>query len=191
MRSSRIVARFALTLAAMAILAIPAGATTLIRQGLDRLTADNGTIVQGTVVELHSYWNDDHSMILTDVRVRPSQAFKGLRASRDVVFTLMGGTVGDVTTLIVGNPELVPGSEYMLFLNREDLPGAPARLTVRDLVQGVFDVVDGPSGRRAISQGLRHPLLPDAAGRVDVPGGAEGLSIADFASDVQRHVDEQ
>jgi hypothetical protein len=190
MRSSRIVARFALTLAAMAMMAIPAGATTLIRQGLETLTADNGTIVRGTVVELHSYWNDDHSMILTDVRVRPSDTFKGLRAGRDVVFTLMGGTVGDVTTLIIGNPELVPGSEYMLFLNREDLPGAPARLTVRDLVQGVFDVVDGPLGRRAVSQALRHPLMPDADGRVDVPGGIDGFAFDEFVSNVRRHVSE-
>ena len=70
-------ARFTLALAAAALLAAPAGATTLMRAGLDELVRGNETIVQGKVVEIHSYWNADHSFILTDVRVRPNEVFKG------------------------------------------------------------------------------------------------------------------
>lgn len=179
MRLSRNVA---LALIAMAILAIPAGATTLIRQGLDRLTAENESVIHGRVIEIHSYWNDDHSFILTDVKFRPQQVFKGNRAAGDVTLTVMGGTVGEISTVIVAGPDLVPGSDYVLFMNREDLPGAAKRLTVRDLAQGVFRVEKG----RAYSQALDHPLVADANGRFEAPGGEEGLTLEDMSRQVRQ-----
>ena len=87
-----------------------------------------------------------------------------------------GGSVGDLTTLIIGNPELAPGSSYVLFLNDEDLPGGKA-LTVRSLIQGAFDVKIGRDGLRAVSQANAHPLLPDAFGSFEAAGGAEGYPL--------------
>jgi hypothetical protein len=180
MRFSRIVA---LALIALAVLAIPAGATTLIRHGLESLTADNELIVHGRVLDIHSYWNDDHSFILTDVTMRPSQVLKGVAGRpADITFTVMGGTVGEITTVIVGGPDLVPGGDYVLFLNREDLPGATQRLTVRDLSQGSYLVENG----RAFSQALGHPLLPDAAGLTEPPGGEEGLALVEMMRQVRQ-----
>jgi len=182
--------RFAATLAATAILLsvviATAGATTLIRQGLERLTADNETVLHGRVTGIHSYWNADHSFILTDVSLQTIGTLKGAFATDEVVITLMGGTVGEITTLIIGGPELVPGSEYLIFLNREDLPSAPDRLTVRDLMQGVFDVVDTPMGRRAFSQAIDHPLVADEQGLVDPPGGVEGMPVDELVREVKR-----
>jgi len=190
MRWLRLVTRVAPVLA-VAALAVPASATTLIRQGLDQLVRENATIVQGKVVEVHSYWNQDHSFILTDVRVRPSEGFKAFRPGNDVTFTILGGMVGETTTLIVGGPVLVPGTEYLLFLNREDLPGAAQTLTVRDLVQGVFEVGMVKGERRFFSQALSHPLVPDALGRADVPGGEAGLAASDMVAQIRKVIDEQ
>jgi len=164
--------RSVFVVAASALFSAPVTATTLVRRGLDRLTADNETIVQAKVLEIHSSWNASHTFILTDVRARPSQILKG-RPNNDLAFTVMGGTVGETTTLIVGGPDLVPGSEYVLFLAPTDLPGAPHRLTVRDLSQGVFDVRQG----RAFSQAIGELLLPDAQGLTDAPGGEEGMPL--------------
>src|SRR5262245_19857221 len=169
----RPMSRLVLSAVALAALTSPATATTLVRRGLPRLTADNETIVQAKVVDIHSYWNADHTFILTDVHARPSQILKG-RLAEDLTFTVMGGTVGETTTLIVGGPELAPGSEYMLFLGPSDLPGAPHRLTVRDLSQGVFDIKQG----RAFSQAIGELLLPDAQEQDEPPGGAEGIPLA-------------
>ena len=180
MRASRIVA---LVLFALAVLAIPAGATSLVRQGIDRLTVENETVVHGRVLDIRSYWNDDHNFILTDVRVRPSQVLKGQHAG-DVTFTVMGGSVGEISTVIVGGADLVPGSDYMLFLGRVDLPGAANRLTVRDHSQGVFEVANG----RARSQAIGEPLLPDASGRTDVVGGEEGMAIEELVRQIRAHV---
>ena len=188
MRSSPHVARIVLALVLTVLFAIPAGATTLIRQGLDQLTAGNEAVVYGRVLDIHSYWNSDHDMIMTDVRVRASQVLKGDHAAREISFTLLGGTVGDITTLIIGGPDLVPGSEYVLFLNRERLHGERTVLTVRDLVQGAFEVADLGAGRRVYSQALAHGLLPDAAGLSDPVGGAEGLAVDEMLTQIRRLV---
>lgn len=180
MRWTRIVS---LALAALAWLAIPAGATTLIRQGIDRLTAENEMVIHGRVLDIHSYWNDDHSFILTDVRVRPSQVLKG-KATGDVTFTVMGGSVGELSTVIVGGADLGAGSEYVLFLGRVDLPGAANRMTVRDHGQGVFEVTNG----RARSQAVGEPLLADARGRTDAPGGEEGFALDELVRQIRQNV---
>ncbi len=185
MRPSRI-ARILLAVSMFALMANVASATTLVRRGLDRLANDNESIVQGKVVDLHSYWNADHSFILTDVRVRPSQTFKQ-RDTRvgDITLTVLGGTVGEVTTLIIGGPEFEPGSEYVLFLGTQDLPGRQAALSIRDLSQGVFEVVSVGGVRRAINQASRHPLVPDGDGVDLAPGGDHGYALDELLSRLQ------
>src|SRR5262249_10219837 len=151
-------------------LGAPAHATTLIRAGLDDLVAGNRTIVVGTVRSVRSYWNEEHSFILTDVRFDVEEVLKGNGKERDLTITVLGGTVDDLTTVIVGGAELVSGKSYVLFLDRSDLPGVKDVRTVRDHSQGVFEVVKARDGLRAVSQASRQPLHPDALGFVDVPG---------------------
>lgn len=168
--------RGAAVLAVVAGAVVPAGATTLVRAGLDELVAGNGTIVVGEVLDADSYWSADGTFILTDLRVSTIEVLKGRPESREMTVTTMGGTVGDTTTLIVGGPVLLPGRSYVLFLNEEELPGGRA-LTVRDLVQGVFELKESPGGLRAISQANSHPLLPDRGGDFDPPGGVKGMQL--------------
>lgn len=166
------------TIASVAGVAAPASATTLVRQSVEELAAANGTVVVGEVLGAHSYWNDEKSFILTDVRIATSDLIKG-SAAGEVTVTLMGGQVGETTTLIIGGAHLVPGRSYVLFLNEENLPGAKGVLTVRDHVQGAFDVVlGGDGGLRAVSQANSHPLLADRLGSIDVPGGTKGFPLS-------------
>jgi hypothetical protein len=162
----------------------PAGATTLIRESLDELVRSNRTIIVGEVVDVHSYWNADGTFILTDVRVAAHDVLKGNVKDRELTLTIMGGRVGETTTLIIGNPELKPGNSYVLFLNEEDLPGRKA-LTVRSLVQGAFDVTIGKDGLRAVSQANGHPLLPDAHGSFAAEGGAEGFPLYSMTESIR------
>ena len=169
--------RGVMVLAIAASVVAPAGATTLIRQGLDELVAANQAIVVGEVMDVSSYWNEEHTFILTDVRIALHDVLKGEARGRELTVTVMGGEVGDLTTLIVGGPELVPGNSYVLFLNEEKLPGVERALTVRDHSQGAFEVRMGRDGLRAISQAIHHPLVPDRRGYTEAPGGREGLSL--------------
>jgi len=163
-----------MAVAIAASLAVPASATTLRRMGLEELVAGNKTIVVGQVVDARSYWNKDKTFILTDVRLAINEVVKGDVQDREIKVTLMGGRVGDLTTLIIGGAELIPGKSYLLFLNEESLPGKRAQ-TVRDLCQGAFDLVIGKDGLHAVSQANRHPLVPDRLGYIDAPGGVEGI----------------
>ena len=163
----------AMAVAIAASLAVPASATTLRRMGLEELVAGNKTIVVGQVLDARSYWNKDKTFIMTDVRIAVNETIKG-NVQNEVKVTLMGGRVGDLTTLILGGAELIPGKSYLLFLNEENLLGKRTA-TVRDLCQGAFDLVIGKDGLRAVSQANRHPLIPDHLGYIDAPGGVEGI----------------
>lgn len=181
----RNVVRGALWLALAASVAAPAGATTLARVGLEELVASNGSVVVGQVLDAHSYWNEAGNFILTDVRIATSEVLKGRAvAGGEITVTLMGGTVGETTTLIVAGAELIPGNSYVMFLNREDLPGKRA-LTVRDHVQGVFDIVDDLDGQRAVSQAKSHPLMPDLFGETQPPGGREGIALGAMLDEIR------
>ncbi|HEX7183028.1 MAG TPA: hypothetical protein VF756_14395 [Thermoanaerobaculia bacterium] len=175
----------ALFLAMTAGAVAPSSATTLIRQSLDGLVAKNATIVVGEVLDAHSYWNEAGTFIFTDVRVKATDVLKGDPRDTEFTVTLMGGSVGDLTTLIVAGAELVPGKPYVLFLDEGSLPGVERIRTVRDHSQGVFEVVRARDGLRAISQANRHPLYPDALGFVDPPGEAKGLLLNDMIRSIR------
>lgn len=181
----------AMALAVAASVAAPAGATTLMRASLDDLVAGNRAVVVGEVMDASSYWNEDHTFILTDVRIAMHDVLKGDASEQEITVTIMGGSVGKLTTLIIGGPELVPGNSYVLFLNEENLPGAERALTIRDLCQGAFDVKIGRGGLRAVSQASRHPLLPDRQGYAEAPGGVEGMPITTMIQSIRETVDRQ
>lgn len=155
---------------------LPVEAATLRRVGLEELVAGNETIVVGEVLDVHSYWNDEGTFILSDVRVAVDEALKG-RTDGILTFTVPGGTVGETTVLIVGGPELVPGRRYVLFTAPDALPGAPKVRSLRDHAQAVFDVVDDGAGGRAVSQARRLALVPDRLGRSEPAGGPAGVAL--------------
>ena len=169
----------------------PANATTMIRQSLDDLTGSSSRIVVGDVLETHSYWNQDGTHILTDVRFVASEVLKGDLGDLDFTITLPGGWVGDQGIVFVGGAELIQGRSYLLFLNETRMPGGARALTVRDFVQGAFDLGRGPGGTRAVSQAVRHPLLSDRAGQVEPPGGREGMPYEALVGSIREIVERQ
>lgn len=182
--------RAVIALALLTGWASSANASTFLRLGLDELSAANGTIVLGEVVDVVSYWNADGSFILTDVTLSTRDTIKGRRVAEHTV-TLMGGTVDDRTALIVGGAELVRGRSYLLFLNAEDLPGVSRVLTVRDHSQGAFEITARDGELRAVSQAHRAHLVPDRRGLIEAPGGSEGLALESLISELRTLVRRQ
>jgi hypothetical protein len=153
----------------------PAGASTFARVGLDDLVAANGLIVVGEVLSTRSYWNDPGTLILTEVQVAVSEILEGRLGEPEITVTLPGGTVRGETVAVVGGAELIPGSSYVLFLSKGDLPGAGGVRVVREHSQGVFEIQLGKEGLRAISQAARLALVPDGLGNAVALGGAQGM----------------
>lgn len=164
----------------------PAGATTLIRMGLEDLVAANSTIVVGEVLEVEPRWNEDATFIVTDVRFAASDVLKGRLAEPEFTITLPGGKIGNRANLLIGAAELVPGNSYVLFLSRMNLVGAGEALAVRDLVQGAFDIKMDKDGLRAVSQAIRHPLMPDESGQALPPGEAKGMLVNTMLSEIRQ-----
>jgi hypothetical protein len=168
--------------------ATEADASTLVRAGLEQLVATNRTIVIGEVVGARSYWNAERSFMLTDVSISVTEFLKGDPRNRQLTLTVMGGTIGEFSTVIVGGAELAVGRSYLLFLDESDLPGLRRARTVREHSQGVFELVRAEGGMRAISQASRHPLRPDASGVAEPPGGAQGVVLGDMVRSIRELV---
>ncbi len=184
----RALGRTAAALAIAAVAVAPVGATTLRRTSLEDLTATNTAIVVGKVLEVYSYWNREGTFILTDVRVEVSEILKGQKEGGVLTVTLMGGSVDELTTLIVGGAELEAGGSYVLFVGEEDLPGVEQARTIRHHCQGVFEIVKAPdgSGLRAVSQANGHPLVPDKLGYFEAPGGREGFPLRTLKETIRK-----
>ncbi len=163
------------------IAALPSSGTTLRRASLERLVDDHELIVVAQATGMVSYWNEDRSMILTDVTVRPDTVLKGQTHGEAITLTLPGGTVNDVTVAIVSGAQLEPGGSYLLFLGQASLVPGHRAWTVRQLSQGVFDIeLDEGGELRVLSQARRVPLLQDSRGQVEPPGGQKGLRQGDI-----------
>ena len=185
MNVARRMVRGMVAFALVAGVVAPASATTLVRASLDRLAKTNGAVVVGEVLDVNSYWNAEGSFILTDVRFAVADVLKGDVQGDELTVTLMGGSVGDLTTLIVGGAELIPGRPYVVFLNQETLPGTPDVLTVRDHAQGVFDLRMTTDGLKAVNQANGHPMVPDALGYIDAAGGVDGFHYDELVRSVR------
>jgi hypothetical protein len=184
MRQIRCISQL-LLLAVVLATAAPAGATTLLRQSLGELVANHSTIVVGEVVSAHSYWQEDRSFIVTDFRIAATEILKGNARKTEMTVTVLGGTVGDLTTLIPGGADYAVGKQYLMFLADRPLPGSTGELTAPSHSQGVFEIVRARDGYRAISQAKAEHLVPDALGFVDPPGGAEGMLLEEMKASIR------
>ena len=131
-----------------------AGATSMAQMSLEDLAASSPVLVYGTVVSATPRWNADHTLIVTEVRMRVETALKGL-APDEIVFVQPGGAVGKLQVDVPGASAFRPGEEAVLFL----APDPAGTLHVIGLDRGRFDVVrDARTGRKLV-QGLTPDRL--------------------------------
>jgi len=116
-------------------------ASSVVRLTLPDIADHSGQILIGAVVSLESYWTEEHGprTIETQITLEQVSYLKGRRnRSSQFVFTMPGGTVGDMTMRIAGAPEFKENETWVLFL----LPEWKSFPTV-GLYQGAYQLVDG------------------------------------------------
>lgn len=93
----------------------PAAATSVVELQLDEAVRAAHTIVRAQVVAVEEAWGSfqDEPAILTTYRLANEQVLLGAAPRQVVVF---GGTVGDRTMTLEGQPQLSAGSEVLLLL---------------------------------------------------------------------------
>lgn len=125
------------------MLALPAGATTLIRMTLTQLAQASSTIVEGHVVAQTSRANQNHTRIFTYTTIQLDKALKG-KAPETITVEQLGGTVGNVHVHVPGTAYLRPQTQYVLFL--EPVKGTTQTFHMVGMMQGAFRVYRDRNG---------------------------------------------
>lgn len=136
--------RSALWLLALSAVAFrPSVASTFVAMSQEDLVSKSTTVVEGEVLEAHSFWNDDSTSIYTDAQILVHDVILGF-APALVTVRVSGGTVGGVTLQAHGFPTFQKGERLVLFL--EPRAGADEVFRVVGYQQGEYKIVPGPRG---------------------------------------------
>ena len=177
---NRVLIRSTLLAAALLVTALPALATQIIRESPQQLAKDSQLIVDGKVSGVRSYWNDDHSKILTETTVAVGKTHKGAGSSNVRVLQL-GGVVGNVRQTAHGALAWKRGEEVLLFLE----PAMPGTYQVAGFSQGKYTIErDARTGRAFVQQAMP----PDSNTPAMTTGGTSSangrVSLEQFLSEV-------
>jgi hypothetical protein len=167
-----------LTAALLCLACIGVQATVLVPADLAELSRDARVIVRGQVVAVEARWTDDRRTIETIVTLDAERYLKGDLGSA-VQFTVPGGTLGRLRTIVIGAPEFAVGQRVTVFLGGSG-PRVPH---VLGLNQGVYRVTVNGAGQALVSPppilpGVSGPIVRGAASRTPAP-------LADFERNVQ------
>jgi len=88
----------------------------IFKKSVEELTEEATIIVIGKIIAVESYWNDAHNRIWSNIKIQPTEFFKG-NGGPTISFRVPGGTVGDTTLHVSDAPNWKVGEEVLLFLN--------------------------------------------------------------------------
>lgn len=146
-------------LAVLLIFLLPpsAGATAVIRLAPEELAARSSLVGEGEVLSVRSVRSADGKKIVSRVRLRLDERWKGEEA-REVEIAVPGGTVGELTQIVQGMPAFEEGEEVLVFLER---PVRETAYRVVGLAQGKFSVAEVPEQGRFLIPNLEGLKLVD------------------------------
>ena len=167
--------------------AVPvARATTVVEMPLRDMVSMAPSIVVGTVQSSSSRWNEDRTLIVTDVRIQITDVIKG-RNLGEVVVTQPGGQVGKIRVDVDGAVAYRPGQETVLFL----APDAHGHQQVLGVFRGRFDVTEDTRTGKKTVQGLKaadltemHAAKPGLTTEEHATGGPT-LNLDDFLTGIR------
>ena len=107
-----------LSLLLVLVAGIPAGASTFREMDQRELVQKSAAVVDGEVLQVHSFWDPKGRMMITEAIVRVSDSVVGNIGSAIVVRTF-GGTVEGYTVEAHGFPTFKRGDRYLLYLESE------------------------------------------------------------------------
>src|SRR5947209_4489421 len=112
-------------LAALAILAAPSFASTVQKVTLQELTKKSDSIVMARVDDATASWDANHKEIYSYYTLHILQPVKGRKGETTITLRQIGGTVGNIASVVPGMPSFKKGEEVVLFLTQKDAAGYP------------------------------------------------------------------
>jgi len=171
--------RLGTVLAALLACCFAAGATTLEKMTLARMSHAADVIVRAGCVSNSTVW--DAGKIWTITTFEAIDAWKGAPPETITVW-LLGGTLGNLKSSVSGVPWFRVGEEVVLFLE----PNPRGDYSVVSWVQGTFRIrVDASSGEETVTQDTAAFATIDPQTRRFEPSGIRSLPLAAFRACVQ------
>ena len=135
-------------LALALLVAAPAAASTFIALTPEELVRDAEAVVEGRIVEVSSFWNAEHTAILTEATLEVEDAVVGA-APAFVTLRTFGGRVGNLVIEAHGFPRFALGERLLVFLE----PERDGAHRVLGYLQGQYRIRTDPAGK-AIAEPL-------------------------------------
>jgi hypothetical protein len=140
-----------------------AHASTFLAMTQEELVAGSAAVVDARVVQVKSFWNREHTAILTEALVRVDETIVG-EAPAFVKVRTFGGTVGRLRIDAPGFPTFERGQRLLLFLYTEPADGS---VRVQGYRMGEYRVETGADGvERAVPMADAGMLLLRRDGKV-------------------------
>lgn len=151
-------------LAFLAWVPLAAEATVAVRLSTKELAERSQVVVEGKVRSTESRFSEDGRQIVTSVRVKVEDPWKGAPA-KEITINVPGGTAEGISQKVQGMPSFREGEEVVVFLDR---PSDAAPFQVVGLSQGKFTVLKDPAVGKVVVPDLEGLELVDKDTRTKV-----------------------
>lgn len=132
---------------------------------IEELAQTSTSVVVGKAIDVRSFWNDDRTAIMTEVKLQVDERVGGDSASETII-TIPGGRVGNSLYEVSDMPTFIEGEEVVVFLWQDP----SGRNLVTGGAQGRIGItLDEKLGRRVLKTDITTPQLQIA---VDDPATA-------------------
>lgn len=180
----RRVYRASLIVAALALLAATAWATTAIRMSNADLASEADLIVIGRGVESRTAWVG--RVLVTYVTVSVTESLKGT-SGETITVALPGGIDANrkfpIAMTYAGAPAIRSNEDVFLFLGHDSDLGA---YTVLGFAQGKFSIVSDAQGAQYVTRDLTGIRLQGGTGAVR--GATSYTSLSEFRAEIQGYL---
>ncbi|MBS1747484.1 MAG: T9SS type A sorting domain-containing protein [Bacteroidetes bacterium] len=129
----------------------------LYKINLDQKINKASLVVEGKVIDQHSFWNDAHTVIYTSNTIHVYKLFKGKIISGNIEVVTLGGTVEDKCLIVSDVLSLRKNETGMFFLN-ENADGLHSPVTKRLL----YDVYSSRQGFLKYARDKQNAFAPFA-----------------------------
>jgi hypothetical protein len=184
---NRVTKTVVLALAALALLTTSfASATTVEKMSLRDLAKKSDAIVLARVEDETARY-DANKEIYTYITLRVLEPVKGPKADAVITIRQIGGTVGDIASIVPGTPSFKKGEEVVVFLTKNDGAGYP---WVMGLQQGKYSVSADEKGRKNVRNEMDGLRLLSPNGKATEGEAAAPQPLQAFLDGLRTQLDE-
>ncbi|HYQ88132.1 MAG TPA: hypothetical protein VEU09_00725 [Candidatus Binatia bacterium] len=164
--------------AALALVGAQAAfATSVLKLSLQELTKKSDSIVMARVDDAVASWDAGHKEIYTYITLSVLQGVKGNKGATTITLRQLGGTVGNIASVVPGMPSFRKGEEVVVFLTQKDAAGYP---WVMGLEQGKYSVSTAKNGVKMVRNDLAGTDLLTRVGKHEEPTTAPDMPLNAF-----------